>query len=297
MPHHPPLHPITQVVIKMLTGLKVKRSFCSADHTQRYLRYHAKRSTRPLELPKLRSEVAVEELDGATVVRLNPDHKVPQGTVVFLPGGAYVRPPLQEHWRFADGLVQRSDWQIIVPIYPKAPRATVTDALAMLHQLMNEIHGPWILMGDSAGGGLALALTEELIHLKKRLPKHLILISPWLDIALRDPKSKELEPQDPILACEGLREIGRQWAGGLSTDDPRVSPLLGITPECPPMTLFTGTREIFTPDILTLHHKASSLGVDSTLIVGEGLFHCYPIFAIPEAQNALESILQRLLDS
>ena len=296
----PALHPITRVVVFMMTLLKVKQLFASKAGTQRYLRRHAKRSQRPLRLPNLKSRISITEDYGFPVVTLSPRNHVPSGVVMMFHGGAYVRLPLAEHWHFADRLVQRTGWQVILPIYPKAPKATVTEALGKVLPLVLSVlhhHHPVVFMGDSAGGGLALAVCELLAKDQAPLPAQLILMSPWLDIALRDPQSQALEAQDPILACEGLREIGRVWSGNLSPDDPRVSPLLGLSSALPPMTVITGTREIFYPDALTLSQQATRLGIDVELTVGEGLFHCYPLFNLPESQHvvrALEQLLQTI---
>jgi acetyl esterase/lipase len=277
--------------------LKVKRIFASKDTTQRYLRRHAKRARQPLRLPNLKSMIAISEEAGFPVVTLSLKDKVPHGVVVMFHGGAYVRSPLADHWRFADLLVQRTGWQVILPIYPKAPVSTVTESLAKVMPLVQSIlshHHPVIIMGDSAGGGLALAISELLAKASGPLPEHLILMSPWLDIALRHQQSEALDTKDPILSCVGLREIGQVWSGNLSPDDPRVSPLFGLTSALPPMTVITGTREIFYPDVLTLTQHAKRLGIDVELIIGEGLFHCYPLFDVPESQRvrlALEHLL------
>lgn len=293
----PALHPITRVVLSMMYLLKVKQLFASKAGTQRYLRRHAKRSQKPLRVPNLKSILSISETYGFPVVTLSPKNKVPNGIVLMFHGGAYVRLPLAEHWHFADRLVQRTGWQVILPIYPKAPNATVTEALGKVMPFTLNVlnhHHPVVMMGDSAGGGLALALCELLANDHGPLPAHLILMSPWLDIALRDPQSKALESVDQILACEGLREIGRVWSGEVSEDDPRVSPLFGLSAKLPAMTVITGTHEIFYPDVLTLAKRAAQHNIELDLMIGNGLFHCYPLFGIPESDAALVEICGKL---
>jgi acetyl esterase/lipase len=293
-----PINPMTQTIMTMMRLLQVKRPFTSKSRAQRYMRYHARLANRPLHLPKLSSIIDISEESGFPVVTLNPKNKIPLGVVVMFHGGAYVRLPLADHWKFADRLAQKTGWQVMVPIYPKAPNHTVQQALAMVKPLVERVlthHHPVVFMGDSAGGGLALALTEMLVNEHQPSPAHLILMSPWLDIALRDPKCRDLESVDPILAVEGLREMGRVWKGELSEDDPRVSPLLGLSAKLPPMTLITATHEIFYPDALTLAKQAAQLGIDVDLTIGKGLFHCYPLFGVPEATAVIDSITHQLL--
>ncbi len=291
------VHPVSSAVMALLNLIQVKRPFMSDKGAQGYLRTHAKRTARPLRLPAMTSSVDISADAGFPVVTLSPKNKVPSGILVMFHGGAYVRPPLADHWRLADRLVQRTGWQVILPIYPKAPQSTVTDALKKLMPWVNSIlshHHPVLFMGDSAGGGLALAVCEQLVKDHAPLPLHLILMSPWLDIALRNPQSEALEKTDPILGCEGLREIGRVWSKELSPEDPRVSPLFGLSSALPPMTVITGTREIFYPDVITLTQHATQLGIDVELIIGEGLFHCYPLFNVPEAQRVILTLEQLL---
>lgn len=297
MPTSIPISPITQTIMTMMRFLRVKRPFTSKANAQRYMRHHTRLANRPLRLPSLTSAMAISEELGFPVVTLRPKGKIPLGVVVMFHGGAYVRLPLADHWKFADRLVQKTGWQVVVPIYPKVPQHTVMHALAMVKTLVTRVlqhHHPVVFVGDSAGGGLALALTEILVNELQPSPEHLILLSPWLDIALRNPQSDALEREDPILACEGLREIGRIWSGDLSKDDPRVSPLLGLSSKLPPMTVITATEEIFYPDTQSLVQQASQLGIELDLTIGKGLFHCYPLFGVPEATSVVDSIIDRI---
>jgi epsilon-lactone hydrolase len=291
-----PMTAITQTVMTLMRLLRFKRPFETKAGAQRYLRQHSTQTGKPLRLPTVRSMIGISEEHGFPVVTLSPKNKVPSGIAVMFHGGAYVRLPLADHWKFADRLVQKTGWQVMLPLYPKAPNATASASLAKVMPLVLQVlhHHPVVFMGDSAGGGFALALCEMLAKAHQPQPAQLILMSPWLDIALRNPQSDALEPLDPILACEGLREIGRVWSGGLSADDPQVSPLRGLTSDLPPMTVITGDHEIFYPDALTLARQAAHLGIEVDLTIGKGLFHCYPLFNVPESQPVLNSIIQTL---
>lgn len=292
-----PVNPVTHMVMHSLRWLQVKRPFVSATHAQRYVRHYTSKAKLPLPIPKLKSNRRLSEENGFPVVTLSPKNKIPSGVVILFHGGAYVRPPLADHWHFADHLVNRTQWQVIVPIYPKAAQSTANESIDKVMPLLKHTitnHSHVVVMGDSAGGGLALALCELLAKEGHPLPQHLVLLSPWLDIALRHPQSQALEAVDPILGVEGLREIGRIWRGDLSDTDPKVSPLFGLVPSLPPMTLITGTQEIFYPDILAMAKQAEALGLSVELEIGEGLFHCYPLFTVPEAAPVFELLVQRL---
>ena len=266
---------MTKIVINLLRWLRVKRPFLSSQNAERYLHHHAKRQNDPLRIPKLTSTLTSIINQGYSVVTLMPQGVDPKGTIVLLHGGAYVRRPLTDHWRFADALVNGSGWKVILPIYPKAPHATVETAMSWVDNIMDDVldqPGPVVLMGDSAGGGLALALVIQRLQQMKTLPQQLILLSPWLDIALRNPALAAFEQRDPILAREGLRTIGQQWSGTVSLDDPRVTPLKGLMKGLPPLIISVGTEEIFYPDVIELSHRAKALGIQTELRVGQGLF-------------------------
>ena len=84
--------------------------------------------------------------------------------------------------------------------------------------------------------------------------------------------------------------MGEVWANGLSTKDPRVSPIDGDLSGLGRVTLTAGTWEILYPDIMLFAEKLKQAGVDCNLIIGERMIHCYPICPIPEAKPVLKEI-------
>src|SRR5699024_4300223 len=96
-----------------------------------------------------------------------------------------------------------------VPLYGLAPQHTFTEAYAFLDAAYEELAGgadgaaDLTIMGDSAGGGLALGFAQTLRDAGKPLPRGLTLIAPWLDVACRSPRIPEIEPHDPWLAKTG----------------------------------------------------------------------------------------------
>ena len=101
---------------------------------------------------------------------------------------------------------------------------------------------------------------------------------------------------DPILGDVGLREIGKSWAGNLDTNDFRVSPLFGDNEGLPKTLIFAGTDEIFYKDISNYVDNLKKDGVDVRFIKGNGLFHIYPMFPIPEARKAFKEIKKEIIE-
>ena len=242
---------------------------------------------------KLSSDVSESEVNGNKVYRLTGSAS-PELTVLYLHGGAYINDATSYHWKLCDKLAQRVNAEVVFPIYPLTPKHTWDETFAMLTELYGEIlagnAGQVVIMGDSAGGGLAVAFCEYLSELGIRQPDQMILLSPWMDISMSNPEAADYEDADPMLSAYGLIEMGKCWAGDLDLTDYRVSPIYGDISALKNVSLFVGTREIFYPDVTKFYSMLQDQGIASELYVGAGMNHVYPTYPIPEAKEALEQI-------
>ncbi|MFE6864648.1 alpha/beta hydrolase fold domain-containing protein [Nocardia sp. NPDC057668] len=151
--------------------------------------------------------------------------------------------------------------------------------------------GRTFVVGNSAGAGLGLAAAQTLAAEDGPRPAGLILISPWLDGSMSHPDLPGLEAVDPFHRAAGLAEIGRLYADGLSVRDPRVSPLFGPMTGLAPLTVFSGTRELFLTDARTLADRAEAAGIPIDYHEAPGLPHNYALFPTPEGRAARAVIL------
>ncbi|MEU4317603.1 alpha/beta hydrolase fold domain-containing protein [Nocardia fluminea] len=218
--------------------------------------------------------------------------------MLYLHGGAYVAEISPVQWRAIANIAQAAGVEVMVPIYPLAPIGTaesvVATATAIAEQMLIETPGGIQLLGDSAGGGMALAVAQQLHAQALPQPRRVILIAPWLDITLVDPAVAEIAPADAMLDVPGLIEAGRMYAGELPADDPRVSPLHGELAGLPPISLFSGTSDLIHPDARALVARASAEGIDIDYHECEGGQHCYPLLPTREgrqARNVIATIL------
>ncbi|MFI1919426.1 alpha/beta hydrolase fold domain-containing protein [Nocardia sp. NPDC020380] len=138
---------------------------------------------------------------------------------------------------------------------------------------------------------MALAAAQALLEQGGPQPSRIVLICPWLDVTVSDPALPALEPDDPMHAIAGLREIGRLYAGSLDTRDPRVSPLFGRLEGLAPLTLFSGSRELPVVDARALVRRAAAAGVPVDYHEGPGLPHNYPLMPTPEGRAARKIII------
>ena len=219
-------------------------------------------------------------------------------TVFYLHGGAYFMDFTRSHWRLIDTLIQKADAQVIAPAYRRVPFATWKEAFDLvvpLYRQYREAHPDQkvVLMGDSAGGGLSLALTEQFKSEGIPLPDELVLLSPWVDVSMENEQIKDYEEVDPFLSPEPLSLCGKQWASDLDVHDPRVSPIYGDVKGLRNVTVFVGTDGILYPDITKFYSMLDN-DPSNELIVGEEMNHVYPLFPIPEARPAVEKIIQTI---
>jgi acetyl esterase/lipase len=186
---------------------------------------------------------------------------------------------------------------IVAPNYPLLYCYTARDAHPLMMQLYQQLvqlysAGRLIIMGDSAGGGFTLALAQEIRSDSLDLPKHLVLISPWVDVLGGDDAIQE---HDTFLNAEVLRHVGADWAGEMEPHDPMISPLFGDMQGLPPTDLYTGTWEIFYTDIVKTYEKMKAAGVDARLHVAEKMGHVYPLWPCPEGSKAHKEIANIIL--
>ncbi|MEU0227274.1 alpha/beta hydrolase [Streptomyces sp. NPDC006284] len=218
---------------------------------------------------------------------------------IYLHGGGYINPIIGHHWRLIAALATENSWQVTVPLYRLAPDGDATEALTRLTALhegvVREARVAPVLGGDSAGGGLALALALRLRDERLTGPRHLALFSPWLDVTLDNPEIPSVERLDPTLAPPGLRHAGLLWANGRDLKDPAVSPLYADPAHLCPTTVFTGTHDIFLPDCRTFAAEAGRRGVDVELYEFPEAFHVFIAATfLPESRHARRLLARRI---
>lgn len=233
------------------------------------------------------------------VFRLKPKEgsKLPRH-VLYLHGGAYVQGFTAFHWKFLAHLVKTTGCIITAPDYPLAPEHTYRQAfdmvLALYRQMMNEVGGI-ILMGDSAGGGFALALAQQAREESLPQPRDIILLSPWLDITLDNPEISALEAEDHFLEKESLQQAGKLYAGDRDPDHYLLSPIYGSMEGLGRISLFIGTREMLLPDARKLKKLVQSKGMDINYYEYPDMFHDWMILDLPESKKARDEISKLIM--
>ena len=225
----------------------------------------------------------------------------PQGpVVVYLHGGSYWHEPGGFHWVFLRQLVNRTGARVIAPLYPRAPKYDYRQTHEMVMGLWDELletqdPARVLFMGDSAGGGLALAFAQELRDAGKPGPGGMVLLAPWLDVALRNPEIARQEQVDPMLRRERILPMAAFYAKG-DWDNPLVSPLFGQLKGLPPVWFFQGTYDILYPDAVQFQKKAAGEGCEVDMYVAPGMPHVYPLYPTREGAAARKEIFRIVTD-
>ncbi|RZI86756.1 MAG: alpha/beta hydrolase [Rubrivivax sp.] len=241
-------------------------------------------------------KVDLSAVAGHSVYELRPHGQANPSTHLFyFHGGGYIRPITGFHWRFLCQLVKMSGCRITVPLYPLAPEHQAPKALDFVRQVYKARSATSgaqkiFVAGDSAGGGLAVALTLSLRDERAQMPDRMILITPWLDVALDHPSVKTKDADDPFLSAPGAREAGRWYAGKWSINHPIVSPLLADLHGLPPATILAATRDIVHSDATRFAEKLRAAGGTADLWEGAGALHVWPLLPIPEGRMARKKI-------
>ncbi|HEY6579411.1 MAG TPA: alpha/beta hydrolase [Rhizomicrobium sp.] len=217
--------------------------------------------------------------------------------VLFLHGGGYITgsPALYRHilWRFASATRAR----IAAIDYRLAPEhpfpAAIEDAASAWKALLAEGVDPrrTAVVGDSAGGGLALALGLKLRDEGEPLPSAIVAISPWTDLAITGESCRN-DAADPMLKSDCLAPFAAQYLGGADSRHPYASPLYGDSRGLPPTLIQVGSDEILRDDATRMAERMREAGCDVSLEVWRRMPHVWHAFAplMPEATRAIARI-------
>lgn len=228
---------------------------------------------------------------GFGVITVAPRSGRSAGTVLYLHGGGYVSPVSRWHWLFVARMVEATGLAFVVPDYPLVPEHECAQmsrfALSLYRDLLGRQAASGLaVMGDSAGGGLALSLLMQAAEAGLPAPAAGILLSPWLDVSMTDPSQGAIEPTDVMLMRPAARTYGRWYAGGWPVADARVSPLFGALAGLPPILMLCGAHDILVADARRLAARAADEGADLTYHEEPGQMHVYALFGFPEARRA-----------
>jgi epsilon-lactone hydrolase len=283
----------------VIANLFAMREVAAAQPTPTIEQIRADFDSRDILYP-LPSDVLVSEIEagGVPAYWLTAPGMAGNRTLLYLHGGGYQIGSIRSHGELAARLGRASGTQVLFPEYRLAPEhpfpAAIDDAMTVWRWLRDTHRASSTsvaIAGDSAGGGLAIALLTMLRDNGEDLPAAVVLMSPWTDLTGTGASMTERVAEDPLFTPEVVRRIADDYLASTGTDphNPLASPLFARLDGLPPLLIQTGTAELLLSDSEGLAQAAAAAGVDVTLRVGDGLPHVYPAMdGTPEAAEATE---------
>lgn len=245
------------------------------------------------------------EADGVRITHLRdeattspPSDEAARDAILLCHGGAFVAGGVNTHLGVAGWLARTTGGDVYLPEYRLAPEhpapAAIDDLFAAYRTLLDRGHDPrrTAVLGDSAGGALAVATVRSLPEMNVPSPAALVLISPWLDLTLTAASVEANARRDPMLRRAWLEQAAGAYAGELRRSDPRVSPLFDDLSSLPPTLVQIGSDEILLDDSTRFADRAWASGVEVELQRFDGWWHDFQALAgsLDGAREALEDV-------
>jgi len=220
---------------------------------------------------------------GVAGVWCRPRVALPEVVILYLHGGAYIAGTAHAYRHLAGQIAARSGVAAFVPGYRLAPEwhfpAAVSDAHSVYRGLLEGGARSIGIVGDSAGGGLALSLLaraqSEALEGAALGPRAAAVMSPWTDLALTAPSLTDRAVADPLLTPDALVAAAGQYLNGHDAYDVLASPLFGDFAGLPPLHIHVGLDEILLDDSRRYVARARAAHVDATLHVWDGMPHVF----------------------
>ena len=246
------------------------------------------------------NHVKIKKINGRNIFTVIPDHLHNDKIIFYLHGGAYIAGITWPHWHFINKISTKAGIKIALVDYPVAPENNYIDTFNMIlpaYETLLEEYDPAqiIFMGDSAGGGLALALAQELKIKGLPQPSKMVLLSPWLDVTMSNPYIEFFERKDTLLSKKVLIAAGNYYAAGDDRKNPMISPLYGNFAHLAEIHIFTGTHDLLAADARKLNHKLKNINTRFYYYEYDKMFHVWMFFPIPEARIALNKIIDIIM--
>ncbi|MBZ0281178.1 MAG: alpha/beta hydrolase [Anaerolineae bacterium] len=243
-------------------------------------------------------EVLPVKIDSLYAEWIIPAKAPKEKVILYFHGGGYVSGNCHTHRTYVAKVAQETGIRALLFEYRLAPEhpfpAGLDDAITVYTGLLSQgvLPSDIVFMGDSAGGGLSLATLIALRDKDLPLPSATVALSPWTDLKCTGESLITNEKLDPFTPRDSWSVFSDYYVGNNDPCLPWISPLYGDLQGLPAVLIYAGGHEVLVDDSTRFAEKAKHAGVDVTLHIGEGMFHCYPVFAslLPEAQQAMAEI-------
>lgn len=232
--------------------------------------------------------LAAEMLGSVPCERLSPADAVAGRRLLYLHGGAYVIGSPRSHRPLASQLAVAARAVAVVPDYRLGPEnrfpAAVDDAVAVYAELLEETEaGQIVVAGDSAGGGLTLALALAARDRGLPQPAGYFVMSPWADLTQSSDTYRTKAATDPMIQKHGADGSAADYLGSGDPRDPLASPVFGDFTDVAPILIQVGSEETLLGDSLKVAEVAGHAGVHVQLEIWPEMIHVFQAFFFQSA--------------
>jgi len=251
--------------------------------------YYAERAERAITRWNVRHQQI--EMAGITCLEVLPQCAEPSMTVLYCFGGGFISGSAYEDMTLTAPLAALMNARVIAPEYRLAPEhpypAAIDDCYMVYQQLAST--GPFVLVGESAGGNLALVLMLRAKRDGLNMPMRVSLMSPSTSRKMEGDSNFANDGRDPTIGKKYGDQIGKLYAPDQSLSNPEVSPMYGeYDPSFPPIMITTGTRDFLLSQSVQMSRTLKHAGIDVDLQVWDGMWHVFECYdELPEAEESL----------
>lgn len=283
----------------LMSIMRVQKFFTSSDTELNVVKDRADaESFAKIFKPLGRIEITSINVNGVSAAWIIPSESVTERVILYAHGGSYNSGSITSHIPLTGSIALAAKARLLAIDYRLAPEhpfpAALKDALTAYRWLLTENISPEkiVVAGDSAGGGLVMAMLLSLRDSDLPLPSSAVCLSPWLDLTCSGASWTKNAKVDFMLKQIPTLKSAQLYLGEADPRMPLASPLFGELGGLPPMLIQVGSNEVILSDATGFAEKAKSAGVDVTLEVWDGMQHEWQYAAsfIPEGRQAIVRI-------
>lgn len=238
------------------------------------------------------------DVDGVDGEWFDPAGGETDRVLLYLHGGGYLIGSVESHRAMIERITKATGARVLAVNYRLAPEhpypAAVDDGVAAYRWLLAQDYAAdrISIAGDSAGGGLTIAVLVALRDAGESMPGCAVPISPWTDMECSGDSITSRAAVDPMVQKEILLEMGGAYLNGADPKDPLASPLNADFRGLPPLLIQVGDAEVLLDDSTRLEDKMKAAGVDVTVEVWDEMVHVWHLFApmLDKGQEAIDGL-------
>ncbi|MDX1515973.1 MAG: alpha/beta hydrolase [Woeseiaceae bacterium] len=250
-------------------------------------------------------EIRADSVAGLRAEWLTPAGAGTDKLLLYWHGGGYIMGSCRSHRSIVSHIARQAGVRALVAEYRLAPEhrfpAAIDDSVGVYHELLQQGMQPRdiAVAGDSAGGGLTVAMMLSLRHAGLPLPRAAALLSPWLDLSGSGDSMQSRRGQDPWFDPDDLPTVVDYYCDDDQRRNPLVSPVFANVAGLPRTLIQVGDDEILLSDSQRFADKLREQGIDVALDVWPRMWHVWQMFVglMPESEAAIDKLAAFIRES